>query len=136
MNFTYYDPKKIANSDPTKPAQDDNFYILGSSKQLPENLAKDYSNGSEKGQELENLTDALSKIGLLPSQNSNTIPPIVLLTSGDILIQKPEEKHAYLIVSPQILLSALLKKKITFFQICYSVQSLSMKTVYSVKYSQ
>lgn len=91
MNFTYYDPKKIANSDPTKPAQDDNFYILGSSKQLPEDLAKDYSNGSEKGQELENLKDALSKIGLLPSQNSNTIPPIVLLTSGDILIQKPED---------------------------------------------
>ena len=91
MNFTYYDPKKIANSDPTKPAQDNNFYILGSSKQLPEDLAKDYSNGSEKGQELENLKDALSKIGLLPSQNSNTIPPIVLLTSGDILIQKPED---------------------------------------------
>ena len=91
MNFTYYDPKKSANSDPTKPAQDDNFYILGSSKQLPEDLAKDYSNGSEKGQELENLKDALSKIGLLPSQNSNTIPPIVLLTSGDILIQKPED---------------------------------------------
>ena len=94
MNFTYYDPKKIANSDPTKPAQDDNFYILGSSKQLPEDLAKDYSNGSEKGQELENLKDALSKIGLLPSQNSNTIPPIVLLTSGDILIQKPEDYSA------------------------------------------
>ena len=94
MNFTYYDPKKSANSDPTKPAQDDNFYILGSSKQLPEDLAKDYSNGSEKGQELENLKDALSKIGLLPSQNSNTIPPIVLLTSGDILIQKPEDYSA------------------------------------------
>ena len=94
MNFTYYDPKKIANSDPTKPAQDDNFYILGSSKQLPENLANDYHNGSEKGQELKNLTDALSNIGLLPSQNSNPIPPIVLLTSGDILIQKPEDYSA------------------------------------------
>lgn len=94
MNFTYYDPKKIANSDPTKPAQDNNFYILGSSKQLPEDLAKDYSNGSEKGQELESLTDALSNIGLLPSQNGNTIPPIVLLTSGDILIQKPEDYSA------------------------------------------
>ena len=80
---------------PTAPEANNSFFILGGKDKLPQepHIAKiKYTKNAE---ELSNLREELSNINLLPSQTGKQdTPPIVLLTTGDIIIQKPEDYEA------------------------------------------
>jgi hypothetical protein len=85
---------RTLNSQTCAEAQD-RFFILGSKDQLPQVQHRANFTDTKKAKELSNLREALSGIGLLLSQSGkDNTPPIVLLTTGDIIIQKPEDYKA------------------------------------------
>lgn len=79
----------------TAPEANNSFFILGSKDQLPQEQHRANFRDTKKAKELSNLREELSNINLLPSQTGKQdTPPIVLLTTGDIIIQKPEDYKA------------------------------------------
>jgi hypothetical protein len=94
-NYTPFDPKGRTPNSPTTPEANNSFFILGGKDKLPQEQHRDNITDTKKAEALNNLRKELSNINLLPSQTGKQdTPPIVLLTTGDIIIQKPEDYKA------------------------------------------
>jgi len=90
-NFTPYDSEGRTPNGPKELFVADSFYILGSTDTLAQDQHRAIFVDSKALENLNSLRTSLSDLNLLPSQNTATsVPPIVLLTSGAILIQQPE----------------------------------------------
>ncbi|WP_340202076.1 hypothetical protein [Ascidiimonas sp. W6] len=89
-NFTPFDPAGRVPNGPKETEVQDSLYIIGNSEMLPQEIHRSYFIDPQVLDTLDGLRQDLSSKGLLPSQNGDQTPPIVLLTSGDILIQEPE----------------------------------------------
>jgi trehalose-6-phosphatase len=93
-NYTRYDSEGRTPNSPTEPTAAD-FFIIGSPDLSSQKQVRAHFTDINKAKESDILCDlrkALHDIGLLPSQSvKDNTPPIILLTTGDILIQKPED---------------------------------------------
>ncbi|WP_340203580.1 hypothetical protein [Ascidiimonas sp. W6] len=90
-NYTPYDPEDRNPNNPLDARVQDSFFIVGSEEVLPQDQHRSYFLDTTAFEKLNEIRQALSDRQLLPSQSGDTeTPPIVLLTSGDILIQQPE----------------------------------------------
>ena len=76
---------------PKDPAAQDSFYLVGDKDVSGQDQHRSLILDNDAFTKMNGLRESLSDIGLLPSQSGSAeTPPIVLLTSGDILIQQPE----------------------------------------------
>lgn len=76
---------------PKDPAAQDSFYFLGDKEVSGQDQHREYILDNDAFTKMNTLREALSERELLPSQSGDSqTPPIVLLASGDILIQEPE----------------------------------------------
>ncbi|MEM9000548.1 MAG: hypothetical protein AAGB24_09815 [Bacteroidota bacterium] len=90
-NFTPHDPEGRTPNGPKELEVRDTFYILGSSEKLAQEMHRENFTDIAAFERLNTLRKTLSDAQLLPSQNEQqAVPPIVLLASGDILLQQPE----------------------------------------------
>jgi hypothetical protein len=90
-NYTPFDPSHRVPNGPKETVVQDSLYVLGSNEMLPQEIQRSFFIQPETLETLNALREDLSEKGLLPSKNTDDqTPPIVLLTSGDILIQEPE----------------------------------------------
>ncbi|MFB1039105.1 MAG: hypothetical protein QMC35_01440, partial [Polaribacter sp.] len=94
-NYTPFDPKGRTPNSPTAPEANNSFFILGGKDKLAQEQHRANITDTKKAEALNNLRKELLNINLLPSQTGKQdTPPIVLLTTGDIIIQKPEAYEA------------------------------------------
>ena len=94
-NYTPFDPEGRTPNSPTTPEANNSFFILGGKDKLAQEQHRANITDTKKAEALNNLRKELSNINLLPSQTGKQdTPPIVLLTTGDIIIQKPEDYEA------------------------------------------
>lgn len=89
-NFTPFDPDHRVPNAPKETVVQDSMYMIGSSETLPQEIHRSNFLQPDLLENIDALRQDLSDKGLLPSKNDENTPPLVLLTSGDILIQEPE----------------------------------------------
>ena len=76
---------------PKDPAAQDSFYLVGDKDVSGQDQHRSLILDNDAFTKMNGLRESLSERGLLPSQSGSAeTPPIVLLATGDILIQEPE----------------------------------------------
>ncbi|QCX00681.1 hypothetical protein FGM00_11390 [Aggregatimonas sangjinii] len=93
-NLTPYDPEPREPNGPEEVFVPDTFYILGSNEKTAQQMHQENFMDKEAFNSLNDLRESLSNAALMPGQNEGELPPIVLLDSDAILIQKPKEYPA------------------------------------------
>ncbi len=90
-NYTPYDPEDRVPNGPKELFVRDTMYIPGEQDKLAQDIHRENFVNLDTLETLNDVRASLSEAGLQPSQNEEQgVPPIVLLSSGAILLQQPE----------------------------------------------